>query len=117
MTERAAAEVLSPSYFIIKLSNSRGGVDPPDEYLQCPLGSPSKSLPFQSVFAFPGSSRLRPRSVDSWRDAVMSVWSEMEWFQHLVEAKPQRMKAVVKAKKGVQPGSRQSGTLGIDAEQ
>lgn len=29
----------------------------------------------------------------------------MEWFRHLVEAKPQRMKAVVREKKVVQPGS------------
>lgn len=29
----------------------------------------------------------------------------MEGFQHLVEAKPQRMKAVVKTKTGIQPGS------------
>ncbi len=39
------------------------------------------------------------------RDAIMSIWTKIseECFQHIVESKPRRIKAVLKAKGGSTP--------------
>ncbi len=42
------------------------------------------------------------KCVHQLRDAIMSIWTKIseEYFQHLVESMPQRIKAVLKAKGG-----------------
>ncbi len=47
-----------------------------------------------------------PTNLQKLRDAIKSIWTKIsdEWFQHLVESMPRRIKAVLKAK-GVQPGT------------
>ncbi len=41
-------------------------------------------------------------NVQQLHDAIMSIWTKIseEWFQHLVESMPRRIKAVLKAKVG-----------------
>ncbi len=42
---------------------------------------------------------VQPTNLQQVRDAIMSTWAKIseECFQHLVESKPQRIKAVLKA--------------------
>ncbi len=49
---------------------------------------------------------VQPTNLQELRDAIMSIWTKIseEYFQHLVEFMPRRIKAVLKAK-GVQPGT------------
>ncbi len=55
-----------------------------------------------------GDSRhdVQPTNLQQLRDAIMSIWTKIseEYFQHLVESMPRRIKTVLKAK-GVQPGT------------
>ncbi len=50
---------------------------------------------------------VQPTNLQQLRDAIMSIWTKIseECFQHLVESMPRRIKAVLKAEKGVQPGT------------
>ncbi len=43
---------------------------------------------------------VQPRNLQQQSDAIMSIWTKIseECFQHLVESKPRRIKAVLKAK-------------------
>ncbi len=45
---------------------------------------------------------VQPTNLQQLRDAIMSIWTKIseEYFQHLVESMPQRIKAVLKAKAG-----------------
>ncbi len=45
---------------------------------------------------------VQPTNLQQLRDAIISIWTKIfeECFQHLVESMPQRIKAVLKAKKG-----------------
>ncbi len=45
---------------------------------------------------------VQPTNLQQLRDAIMSIWTKIseEYFQHLVESMPQRIKAVLKAKGG-----------------
>ncbi len=49
---------------------------------------------------------VQPTNLQELCDAIMSIWTKIseEYFQHLVEFMPRRIKAVLKAK-GVQPGT------------
>jgi len=43
---------------------------------------------------------VHPTNLHQLQDAILSIWANIskEWFQHLVESMPRRIKAVVKAK-------------------
>jgi len=45
---------------------------------------------------------VHPTNLYQLQDAILSIWANIskEWFQHLVESMPHRIKAVVKAKGG-----------------
>ncbi len=45
---------------------------------------------------------VQPTNLQQLRDVIMSIWTKIseEYFQHLVESMPQRIKAVLKAKRG-----------------
>ncbi len=45
---------------------------------------------------------VQPKNLQQLCDAIMSIWTKIfeECFQHLVESMPQRIKAVLKAKRG-----------------
>ncbi len=45
---------------------------------------------------------VQPANLQQLRDAIMSIWTKIseEYFQHLVESMPRRIKAVLKAKGG-----------------
>ncbi len=45
---------------------------------------------------------VQPTNLQQLRDAIMSIWIKIseEYFQHLVESMPQRIKAVLKANGG-----------------
>ncbi len=45
---------------------------------------------------------VQPTSLQQLRDAIIPIWTKIseECFQHLVESRPQRQKAVLKAKVG-----------------
>ncbi len=45
---------------------------------------------------------VQPTNLQQLHDAIMSIWTKIseECFQHLVESMPQRIKAVLKAKRG-----------------
>ncbi len=45
---------------------------------------------------------VQPTNLQQLRDAIISIWTKIfeECFQHLVESMPQRIKAVLKAKRG-----------------
>ncbi len=49
---------------------------------------------------------VQPANLQQLRNAILSIWTKIseEYFQHLVESMPRRIKAVLKAK-GVQPGT------------
>ncbi len=46
---------------------------------------------------------VQPANLQQLRNAILSIWTKIseEYFQHLVESMPRRIKAVLKAK-GVQ---------------
>jgi len=46
---------------------------------------------------------VHPTNLHQLQDAVLPIWANIskECFQHLVESMPRRIKAVLKAKKGV----------------
>ncbi len=48
---------------------------------------------------------VQPTNLQQLCDAIMSIWTKIseECFQHLVESMPQRIKAVLKAKRGSNP--------------
>jgi len=45
---------------------------------------------------------IHPTNLHQLQDAILSIWANIskEWFQHLVESMPHRIKAVLKAKGG-----------------
>ena len=45
---------------------------------------------------------IHPHNLQQLRDAIRSIWTKIseEYFQHLVESMPQRVKAALKAKGG-----------------
>ncbi len=45
---------------------------------------------------------VQPTNLQQLCDAIMSIWTKTseDFFQHLVESMPQRIKAVLKAKEG-----------------
>ncbi len=45
---------------------------------------------------------VQPTNLQQLRDVIMSIWTKIseEYFQHLVESMPRRIKAVLKAKRG-----------------
>ncbi len=45
---------------------------------------------------------VQPTNLQQLCDAIMSIWTKIseEYFQHLVESMPQKLKAVLKAKGG-----------------
>ncbi len=57
----------------------------------------------------------QPTNVQKLRDTIMSIWTKIseECFQHLVESMPRIIKAVMKVKKGVQPGTSKVYLIGL----
>ncbi len=45
---------------------------------------------------------VQPTNLQQLHDVIMSIWTKIseEYFQHLVESMPRRIKAVLKAKGG-----------------